>query len=314
MEKIAFAVTNVFIDTNILKCRTIQDFSVLEFNSQFNTFVKFLKDNNLEERYRICITEIVFEELKKQIYDEFEETKLKFKNDYNRIKNVCGFELEFKEDEYKVRLDEMVNEYIEKNNITLVPIPKESNVFEKIIKRAINKEKPFSGINSESDKGFKDVIQWESIKEYLKSRYFLDKYMLLTKNSKDFTKELEEEFYNEFNRKIDIFYSIADIQERIMQLNELESNLRIVKLILQLQLANGELKLKIDEALNKTYEDLDIDVDIEKIEDLIYIENDTYEFFAYESVTSANYLDTYWIKFKLIDKNEIQIIEAVFAA
>ena len=317
MKQIAFAVTNVFVDTSILKCRTIQDFSILEFNSQFNTFIKFLKNNNLEERYRICIPEIVLEELKKQIYDEFEETKQKFKEDYNRIKNACEFKIDFKEDNYKEKLDKIIEEYVNDNNIIVVPIPKETKVFERIIARAINKEKPFSGANSESDKGFKDALQWESVKEYIKGRYFLEKNMLLTKNSKDFTKELEDEFEKEFNRKIDISYSIADIQDKIMQLNELESNLRIVKLILQLQLTNGELNMKVEEALRKEYEDLEFEINIHKIEDLIYVENDVYEFFI-EGVSHNDekhkfYFYSYWVKCKLINKNEIKITEASLA-
>lgn len=61
-------------------------------------------------------------------------------------------------DEYKVSISSGINKIIE------LPIPKEK-CFGRIVTRAFEKEAPFEGKEKNSDKGFKDVLIWESILE-----------------------------------------------------------------------------------------------------------------------------------------------------
>ena len=308
MENITLAVTNIFVDTSVLKCKNINDFSTLNVANQFNIFMNFLKDNQLDERYCICIPEIVLEELKSQYYDSFEESVQKFSEEYNKIKDIYGIKIDLEAVDYKNKLNEIVEKFISDNKIKVIPMPKEKEVFEKIIDRAIDKRKPFSGKNSESDKGFKDVLQWESIKKYTCKRHFLEKFMFLTKNSKDFVKELEIEFKNETNKEIEIFYDISEIQEKIMKLNKLESDLGLVKKILHQQIINGELDIKINEVFNRKYEDIKSKIIIDEIEDLIFVGNDTYEFFTKEYLENDIEI-LHWVKCKLINKKDIEIID-----
>lgn len=308
MEKIALAVTNIFVDTSVLKCKNINDFSILNVSNQFKLFMKFLKDNKLDERYCICIPEIVLEELKRQYYDSFKEAVQIFSEEYNKIKGIYGININLEEIDYKNKLNEIVEKFVIDNKIKVIPIPKEKDVFGKIIDRAINKRKPFSGKNSETDKGFKDVLQWESIKKYVCKRYFLEKFMFITKNSNDFVKDLEVEFKNETNKYIEIFYDIGEIQEKIMKLNELESDLSLVKKILQQQIINGKLDIKVNEIFNRIYEDLAEKIKIDEIEDLIFIGDNIYEFFIKE-FSKKDFDVFYWVKCKLVNKKDIKIID-----
>ena len=50
------------------------------------------------------------------------------------------------------------------NNIMVLPIPSD-NRFKGIVQRAFDKAPPFGGKEKNSDKGFKDVLIWESILE-----------------------------------------------------------------------------------------------------------------------------------------------------
>lgn len=308
MEKIVLAVTNIFVDTSVLKCKNIKDFSTLNVANQFDIFMNFLKDNQLDERYCICIPEIVLEELKSQYYDSFEESVQNFSEEYNKIKDIYGIKINLEDADYKNKLNEIVGKFLIDNKIKVIPMPKEKEVFGKIIDRAIDKRKPFSGKNSESDKGFKDVLQWESIKKYTCKRHFLEKFMFLTKNSKDFVKELEIEFKNETNKEIEIFYDISEIQEKIMKLNKLESDLGLVKKILHQQIINGELDIKINEIFNRKYEDIKSKIIVDEIEDLIFVGNDTYEFFTKEHLENDIEI-LHWVKCKLINKKDIEIID-----
>ena len=102
-----------------------------------------------------------------------------------------------------------MKEYIEFHNINIVEIKNVS--FKNILKRAINKNKPFVGENGNSDKGFKDAVLWENIIEYAKKSEN-KKFILLTKNIQDFPKELEDEFENVTNKRIEIVNEISIVQ------------------------------------------------------------------------------------------------------
>ena len=100
---------------------------------------------------------------------------------------------------YDELLEKLLKEYLEFYNINTVEIKNIS--LQNLLKRAINKNKPFIGENSSSDKGFKDAVLWESIIEYAKKTKS-KRFILFTKNVQDFPKEPEDEFEKTTNKKI----------------------------------------------------------------------------------------------------------------
>ena len=76
--------TEIFFDTNFLRRKNIDDFSVFHFGNQVEDFIDFLGTNDVVDYYKINISEITTEELKKQINDKYKEELLKL-NDCNMI-------------------------------------------------------------------------------------------------------------------------------------------------------------------------------------------------------------------------------------
>ena len=98
------------------------------------------------------ITEMAKQEIIQQKKEQFE---IRYK------KEATYWHLEIKQPDFEKDL----NEYLIDNHIETLPYPKD-NVLSQIINRAIEKRPPFEGKDKRSDKGFKDVISWESILNY----------------------------------------------------------------------------------------------------------------------------------------------------
>lgn len=270
--------TEVFFDTNFLRKKNIDDFSKFNFSTQFEDFIDFLGANDVVDYYKINISEITIEELKKQINDKYKEELLKLKQSYNKFKNVHN--IKFNEDEvikYNEILKELIRKYIEFYNINMIETKNIS--LQKILNRAINKNKPFVGENGNSDKGFKDAVLWESIIEYAKISENKN-FILFTKNIQDFPKELENEFEIATNKKIEIINEISIMQEKIL----LEQS-NVVKDILTLNWLNENIQTLIDKINEYVIESEDSNgyqmVDIKKIEDLVNKGNDFYSFMVF---------------------------------
>lgn len=270
--------TEVFFDTNFLRKKNIDDFSKFNFGTQFEDFIDFLGTNDVVDYYKINISEITMEELKKQINDKYKEELLKLKESYNKFKNVHN--IKFDEDasiKYDEILKKLMRDYIEIYNINIV---KTKNIsLQNILNRAINKNKPFVGENGNSDKGFKDAVLWESIIEYAK-RTENKRFILFTKNVQDFPKELEDEFKSFTNKKIEIVNELSIVQERIL----LEQS-RNIKDILTLNWLKENEQILIDEINDylencvdwKDYQMMKID----RIEDLVNKGNNFYSFMIF---------------------------------
>lgn len=242
----------IFFDTNFLRNRNHQDYSKFQFGSEYSNFIDFISSKDLIESCHVNITEIVLEELKKQFIDSFKEEDKNLRNLIKKFRVYYNFE----EPDYKdiIReLDKKIIEYLINENINLVLIPKDRSVFNSIIDRAINKEKPFSGKDKESDKGFKDVLQWESMIEYAK-KIDANTFLYITKNKNDFPEEIGKEFEIKTSKKIEIFYEIGELQNRILEINKIHSNYLLVDAIIKSLLDSGELIDIINEKIKLYYE------------------------------------------------------------
>lgn len=239
----------IIFDTSFLKLRKVNNYSEFQFNKNYADFIDFLGANDLIEKYKICVPEIVLRELEKQLYDSFIEEHKIFNESVTKLKGLYLIK-EIESINYKEILKNKIFNYIKSENIEVITIPINVNCFSYIIERAINKNKPFCGKEKESDKGFKDVIQWESIVSYaMKSKN--KKFILFTKNKEDFDKKLELEFYERTNKRIDFFYEISDLQTSILNFNNLQSKNIIFKNSIESEIENGKLLEKVNEAIEK---------------------------------------------------------------
>lgn len=300
--------TEVFFDTNFLRKKNIDDFSKFNFSTQFEDFIDFLGANDVVDYYKINISEITIEELKKQINDKYKEELLKLKQSYNKFKNVHN--IKFNEDEvikYNEILKELIRKYIEFYNINMIETKNIS--LQKILNRAINKNKPFVGENGNSDKGFKDAVLWESIIEYAKISENKN-FILFTKNIQDFPKELENEFEIATNKKIEIINEISIMQEKILL-----EQANIVKDILTLNWLNENIQILIDKINDYVAESEDSNgyqmVDIEKIEDLVNKGNNFYSFMIF-SIEDG--IETQWYVEVSYKNSELQIDDFMICA
>ena len=271
--------TEVFFDTNFLRKKNIDDFSKFYFGTPFEDFIDFLGTNDVLDYYRINISEITIEELKKQIIDKYKEELSSLKESYKKFKNIHNIKFdEDKEVKYNEILVKLMEDYIKFHNINIVETKNIS--LQNLLNREIKKKKPFVGENGNSDKGFKDAVLWESIIEYAKKSKNTN-FILFTKNIQDFPKELENEFKDITNKKIEILNEISVVQQRILLKDSKKA-----KDILTLNWLKDNIQIVIYE-INSYFEkstdwkDYQI-VKIDRIEDLIIEGNNFYSFMIFE--------------------------------
>lgn len=176
---------NIFLDTNAIYSNDINLFK-FELNGVYNTLKDFIEVNEYL-KFKIIIPKIVIEESKRHYIEKYEENikvEEKIVNNVELEKNKeilnsinIQVEIIINKDKlipieaYINTVEKQVEEYINMQNIKIADIPITDKSFKDIIKRAINKDKPFfadkSGTKKFTDAGFKDVLFLESIKEYM---------------------------------------------------------------------------------------------------------------------------------------------------
>lgn len=147
------------------------------------------------------ITEGVFGEIIQQRKEEF----LKTKNELEKNLKKLNLKLDLpSEPDFTQEL----KDYLDKYSIQILPHVK-NEILPRIINRAINKSLPFKkvgeGKNEKvSDKGFKDVLIWETLLEFNYEEKRIGKVFFITANTKDFpiTELLPE--WNEYHPNIEL--------------------------------------------------------------------------------------------------------------
>lgn len=192
---------SIVIDSNILYVDKHYNFKIIEaFNKNLIKLIEDINDNNLNSCVKILLPDIVISELihqqSKSYYKKINEfDKFTFPDlEVNKKKDY--------EEVYKSYADVRIKEISEKYKIKIEKIPLPLNIsLEKIISMAIKEEAPFEGKDKLSDKGFKDVILWESLINYKKNNN--DEQMILCSNDKIFQdKELNSKYKDEFHESI----------------------------------------------------------------------------------------------------------------
>lgn len=200
----------IVFDTNVLfrEYDRYADFTRFSFSATLNTFIDEIEQRDIYDLVSILIPSVVWEEAKKQNLDAYKSKLEEIEKKHNSFK-FPFHSLICQNDDYECFLNIKIREYKKELNtrltkINILPLPKNS-CFHKIIHRAYEKRPPFEAQGKKSDKGFKDVILWESILLYKHNHPNVN--IILYTNDKMFNEELREEYKKEFNGEEIIFIS-----------------------------------------------------------------------------------------------------------
>jgi|GEM_PF-5576552 len=184
----------------------------------YKGLISFLQDNALKEQFKIVVPKIVFEELKQQQIEIYNGQLNKLEDTFSKFKVFPEFQMIVPSFDYNSHLETKIEVFTDKYEIDVIDYPPDS-CLKKIIKRSINKEKPF--YKKGKDSGFKDTIIWESIIAHAKNTP--NTIFMFFSKDKDFDDEnLKKEFSKETGAKLMIFDSLANLKIEIDKLNSLK--------------------------------------------------------------------------------------------
>lgn len=200
----------IVLDTNILNSGS-KDYSILQFVSKLQEIIRELEVSDYEQPIKVLLPKIVVNEL---IVHQIEH----YKKDISKLEGikVPGVEIKFNLD-YEQFVHELLNNQIKQFRswnfpTEIIPYP-EGKCLTSIINRSIKKRPPFEGQDRQSDKGFKDVIIWESILDY--KRRNPDSTIILFSGDGRLTDEsLATEYENEFHSRIELIQRRNDNDNR----------------------------------------------------------------------------------------------------
>lgn len=189
---------DVFIDTNILHSRNEQLDKAL-FVEKLKEIIGEIEINDIYTEIKILLPRMVLNELYQQQLEMFDDLNKRLENvsmpnmQYDRAFNYG----EYLETIFKKAIMELKQGIVA---VEVVDFPV-SDRLNSIISRAIKKEPPFEGKEKHSDKGFKDVLIWESIKEY-KEKHINDIIVFYCNDNLLASNALRKEFKEDFRDEI----------------------------------------------------------------------------------------------------------------
>jgi rRNA-processing protein FCF1 len=188
----------IVIDTNIINSGS-NNFMIAQFSSKLDDIIRALESTDNYQEVKILLPKIVIQELYQHQLSNYQK----------RVDSLKGLKIPgldyTQENDYPAMLTRYFDETIA--NLTsrtlqteIIDYPKDS-VLPNIIERALLKQAPFEGVDKVSDKGFKDVILWESILEY-KRQHHNDTLILFTSDIRLCCSSLENEYQTLFHDNI----------------------------------------------------------------------------------------------------------------
>ncbi len=202
----------IIIDTNILNSGS-RDFTIAQFSTKLDDIIREIESNDNYQDIKILLPQIVIEELlTHQIYKYtewiFKIQGLKLSND-----NIKTF------DDYDTHLRDLFDKTIlnmQHSTLKCEVVPYPNNiVLPQIIKRALHKRAPFEGLEKNSDKGFKDVILWESLLEY-KRLHSLDIIILYSNDKRICDNSLAIEYKELFKDDVYLLNRIKENDDSLL--------------------------------------------------------------------------------------------------
>ncbi|MBO7453862.1 MAG: DUF4935 domain-containing protein [Alphaproteobacteria bacterium] len=202
--KLKFRDFMVVIDTNCFENYS-NNKEILPYcaKNESDTFFKSKKARDGITMGHYYITESVFREVIQQrkeycnqSLENLERALKPFCLSVENIKNISKNDL-------FLGLEKSLRKYLADYCIDILPHPN-NDVFPRIIQRALDKKLPFKVINKCSDKGFKDVLLWETLLNFNYEKQSIGKVFLITANSKDFPLEDLSYEWNEFHPYVEL--------------------------------------------------------------------------------------------------------------
>lgn len=205
----------LIFDTNILfkPYDSKADFTTFSFNATFENVIAMVNQLDIYENVKIVIPTVVWNEMTKQIVEAHDKKIIDYKSSLKKwrfpeykvtpisIGNYSEY-INRRVAEYKVEIASGINIIME------LPNP-QKKCFERIVKRAFDKAPPFVGKEKNSDKGFKDVLIWESILELAETNP--NSNIIFYTNDKGFKEALIDEFQQLYPKTSIAICSTEDI-------------------------------------------------------------------------------------------------------
>lgn len=197
---------SIALDTNIL-FSSGQDFTKAQFTDKIDEIIGEFESNDLCDYVQIIIPRIVIDELRVKQAEKHKEVTDKIRN--IKLPNTT-IELI---DDYSKHLESLFEKSIESLSqrqlkVKIIDYPHDS-CLQNIIQRALCKTAPFEGKEKESDKGFKDVILWESLLCY-KRQNPIEPLVLFSKDDRICHQSLVHEFKTCFKDDIHLVRRITE--------------------------------------------------------------------------------------------------------
>ena len=196
----------IVIDTNIINSGS-NNFMIAQFSSKLDDIIRALESTDNYQDIKILLPQIVVQEL-------YQHQLSNYQKRVDALKSLKMPGLDYtQENDYPAILTRSFDETIA--NLTsrtlqteIIDYPKDS-ALPNIIKRALLKQAPFEGEDKVSDKGFKDVILWESVLEY-KRQHHNDTLILFTSDIRLCCSSLENEYQTLFHDNIYLLQQIKN--------------------------------------------------------------------------------------------------------
>lgn len=155
--------TLIIFDTNKIRHT---DYVGFELGGDYVRIKKFISENNLENWVKLAIPEYVIEEVKQQKFEQYEKDLVAYKEVVKKFSSLGIIKKQgLANFDIKGQLHSKAQEYINNEDVKILRLKKEdySDVLERVMGRALEKQLPFKRNDKHSDMGFKDVLIWETI-------------------------------------------------------------------------------------------------------------------------------------------------------
>jgi hypothetical protein len=279
----------IILDTNVLGSYKNNSLIATNFKylsickNIFISLIDFLKGSSLKQNISIAIPKIVIEELNFQQESTFNSQIEQLKENFVKFKELSNFKLEIPDHyDYKTHLADKTEAFIGKYSIEVINYPP-NDVLPRLIKKVLNKEKPFYKKEKQKDSGFKDALIWESIIDYAKKRPEKN-FIFFTKDTDFNNSILLEEFKKITEKELKIMGSLTEVKTFLDETQQLHLDFRLISILFDESFKENLYKVLRNHFFEiKTYNGtfLVIDYKIGKsILDVNKINKDIYEIFV----------------------------------
>ncbi len=213
--------TLIIFDTNALYDGEQVNYSIQEVWGSLKQVIDFIDEYQLRENVQLALPQMVISELVSLTNSDFKSCLSKINTNFERIRSIGNWELKTKQGDFDFleHMHSKLHELINAHEIRVIDYPPNDR-FPLIIKRAIRKKSPFKTSTNVSDKGFKDVVIWESILSYQEILEYRN-FILFTNNKEDFDGVCKAEFYEWFHRDIFILGSTDEVIDKLRQIHSI---------------------------------------------------------------------------------------------